>query len=188
MSPSFRRWCPQHLYRRIHLVRYSLSRRIEPSRPISPAVMIIGCGDYSPIKTYIETAQVAYPIYGNPSLSIYKALRFHSTLNGSKSGEEKGYMKELGSWGTRFWSGLRQGPAKNILQAASIGPKAQNGGELVVEAGPWSLSSLHDLSLIRPRRKMLFHPPYDQYCRPYGAGRFGQAHQRGRSASTCRGR
>lgn len=71
-------------------------------------------------------------MYANPTLELYKSLGFTSTLAGAKAGEEKDYMKDLGSYTTRVWNSIKRGPLSHISQAGAVGPKSQNGGELVL--------------------------------------------------------
>lgn len=78
-------------------------------------------------------------MYGNPSLSIYEALRFVNTLKGSKPGEEKEYEKDLGSNAKRILKGFTDGPLRYLWHMPYRGPDSQNGGELIVEAGQFWL-------------------------------------------------
>jgi hypothetical protein len=107
----------------------------------SSLVIIIGPGGSVPIATYIETSGSPYPIYGNPSLSLYRLFGFKSNLAGSKKGEEKEYEKALGGMVVRTWSALKKGPFKHLEHASQVGPKDQNGGEMVLEAGKSGLTS-----------------------------------------------
>jgi len=92
-------------------------------------------GQVSPMKAYIETTSAQYPLYTNPGLELHKAFGFISRLAASKPGEEKEYEKDLGSVPTRLWNAFKSGPMKNISHANSVGPFAQNGGELVLDKG-----------------------------------------------------
>lgn len=96
-------------------------------------VIIISCGSWQPIDNYLTITNSPYPVYANPTLELYKFFRFTSTLAGAKAGEEKDYMKDLGSYTTRVWNSIKRGPLSNISQAGSVGPKSQNGGELVLD-------------------------------------------------------
>ncbi|RSH91259.1 hypothetical protein EHS25_009558 [Saitozyma podzolica] len=96
--------------------------------------IIIGPGGSVPIPAYIETTGSPYSIYGNPSLSLYRLFGFKSNLAGSKKGEEKEYEKALGGMVVRTWSALKKGPFKHLEHASQVGPKDQNGGEMVLEA------------------------------------------------------
>jgi len=99
------------------------------------AVIVIGCGSYQPIKTYLETTSSPYPIYANPSLSLYKQFNFKSSLGTSKPGELKDYEKELGGSFTRVWEAIKEGPGRHIEHVNTVGPKSLNGGEVIIEAG-----------------------------------------------------
>ena len=96
------------------------------------AVIIISCGSYEPINNYLAITNSPYPVYANPTLELYKSFGFTSTLAGAKAGEEKDYMKDLGSYTTRVWNSIKRGPLSHISQAGAVGPKSQNGGELVL--------------------------------------------------------
>ncbi len=56
-------------------------------------------------------------------------------MSGSKAGEEKEYEKELGGTITRIWSSIASGPMRHLEHVSAVGPKGQNGGELILEAG-----------------------------------------------------
>ena len=99
--------------------------------------MIIGCGTHTPIPYYVEQTQSTYPIYACPSVELYKIFQFTNKLSGSKKGEEKEYEKDLGSNLTRIWDSIWAGPVKHIEHVGSVGPKSQNGGEIIIEAGKW---------------------------------------------------
>ena len=98
-------------------------------------VIIIGCGGAPPIHNYIDLTQTPFDVYGNPSLDLYRAFGFKSNLGSSKPGQEKEYEKDLGGSWARLWHGLKEGPMRHIGHAGSVGPKAQNGGEVVFEQG-----------------------------------------------------
>ena len=97
--------------------------------------MIIGCGSYQPIAAYIASTHSAYPIYASPSLQLHQIFGFTSKMSGNKAGEEKAYERELGGTVTRIWSSVLGGPARHMEHVTSVGPKGQNGGEIVIEAG-----------------------------------------------------
>ena len=94
-------------------------------------VIIIGCGNSSPIKTYIKDTQSPYPIYTNPSLSLYKLFGFGSKMSGDG---EREYIKEAGSSFKRTMDGV-MGGLSHMEHVMDAGPKGQNGGEMVLEEG-----------------------------------------------------
>lgn len=98
-------------------------------------VIIIGCGYSGPIAQYAAETASPYAIYANPDLSLYKLFEFSTNLKPNAKGSEKEYESELGSSMNRVWEGLKQGPLRNIGMANSVGPKSQNGGEMVLEQG-----------------------------------------------------
>ena len=99
------------------------------------AVIIIGCGSHQPISWYAEHTHSPFPIYTCPSLALHQILGFTNTIGGSRKGEEKEYERELGGTMSRIWTSLVVGPMKHIEHTSSVGPKGQNGGELLFEAG-----------------------------------------------------
>lgn len=99
--------------------------------------MIIGCGSYEPIQWYQDLTQSQYPIYANPSLSLYQDFEFQSRLAVAKKGEEREYDKVLGSTFTKVWNAIKIGPMQNFGQRNQVGPKSQNGGEVVLQKGEW---------------------------------------------------
>jgi hypothetical protein len=96
---------------------------------------VVGCGSYHPIEQYISKTNSPYPIYTNPSLSLYKLFDFKSNLaGGAKNDPQKDYLKGQGSDISRAFGGLKDaiGDLKNLN---NVGPKSQNGGEVVFSAG-----------------------------------------------------
>jgi hypothetical protein len=111
-----------------------------PTFPRSPnyrfsTVLVIGCGSYQPIDTYASNSSSAYPIYTDPSLRLHSLFRFKSNLAEGKSGDEqRDYMRGAGSTVARIWGGVK-GALGNLQHVNSVGPKALNGGEVVIDAG-----------------------------------------------------
>lgn len=102
---------------------------------------MIGCGSSGPIHQYKAETSSPYAIYGNPDLSLYKLFEFRSNLKANEKGSEREYEHTLGTQFNRVWEGLKQGPLRNITQMSSVGPKSQNGGEIIFEQG--QLDTLH---------------------------------------------
>ena len=98
-------------------------------------MVVIGCGSSSPIPAYLELTHSPYPIYACPSLELHRIFDFTNTMSGSKKGEEKEYESELGGTMNRIWTSMKAGPLKHLEHVTSVGPKGQNGGELIIEAG-----------------------------------------------------
>jgi hypothetical protein len=121
------------------------------------AVIIISCGSYQPISNYLAITKSPYPVYANPTLELYKVFGFTSTLAGAKAGEEKDYMKDLGSYTTRVWNSIKRGPLSNISQAGSVGPKSQNGGELVLDQSASRLRYIVGRELTTDGEVLFFH-------------------------------
>lgn len=95
-------------------------------------MIIIGSGSHTPIPDYLESSQSVYPIYANPSKSLYKLFNFSSSLSRDK--ETKEYMAGQGLV-SNIWASLKRGPMRNPAHFAHVGEFSQNGGEMVLEAG-----------------------------------------------------
>ncbi|ORX39765.1 hypothetical protein BD324DRAFT_648394 [Kockovaella imperatae] len=111
-----------------------LAAQIPPSNlPEGTSVIVIGCGGYAPIKAYKSGSSDIYPIYANPSLSLYKLFDFTAKLKPEDPDNPKEYTSDLGSSVQRVFTGLKVA-LKRIDHLNSHGPIAQNGGEVVLEA------------------------------------------------------
>jgi hypothetical protein len=98
-------------------------------------VLVIGCGSYQPIDTYAANSSSKYPIYTDPTLRLHSIFKFKSNLAEAKSGEEqKDYMRNAGSAVARIWGGIK-GALGTLQYVNSVGPKALNGGEVIISAG-----------------------------------------------------
>ncbi|KAI4947466.1 hypothetical protein J4E91_006820 [Alternaria rosae] len=96
--------------------------------------LIIGCGSYQPIDTYATNSSSKYPIYTDPSLRLHKLFQFKSNLAEGKAGDEqRDYMRNAGSAMSRIFGGIK-GALGNLQHVNSVGPKALNGGEVVLSA------------------------------------------------------
>lgn len=119
-------------------------------------VIFISCGSWQPINAYLTNASSVYPLYCDPKLELYKLLRFNATLSeaspatadGNKDGDnnvnkdgKRDYMQEAGSRVTRVLTGL-MGALGNLGDMNNVGPKAQNGGEIILSASESSSSSV----------------------------------------------
>ncbi|KAI8942919.1 hypothetical protein NX059_000958 [Plenodomus lindquistii] len=105
--------------------------RLQPSNQI----LIIGCGSYRPINTYIETTSSLYPIYTDPSRQLHSLCRFKSNLSMGVTGDEqRDYMRNAGSAMSRIWGGITY-QLGNLQHLNDMGPKSLNGGELILSAG-----------------------------------------------------
>lgn len=96
---------------------------------------MIGCGSYQPIDMYAAKSASAYPIYTDPSLRLHGLFRFKYNLAEGKSGDEqRDYMRNAGSALARILGGIK-GALGSIQHVTQVGPKALNGGEVVISAG-----------------------------------------------------
>ena len=104
----------------------ALSAGISPSELAQKGIelVIIGCGDPVMIKDYASNTGSKYPIYADPSQSLYKLFGLVRSLNwGNKKPE---YMS-FGMFGAVL-KGISAG-IKAGSNALKSGDKKQNGGE-----------------------------------------------------------
>jgi hypothetical protein len=103
-------------------------------------VLIIGCGSYHPIEQYITATSSPYPVYGNPSLSLYKHFEFKSSFTDkAKDDPEKDYMVGQGSRIARVLGGVKSALG-DLGNLGNVGPMAQNGGEVIISPGTLPVS------------------------------------------------
>jgi hypothetical protein len=81
-------------------------------------LVIIGCGNYSLIKSYVKETGAKYPIYANPSQSLFRSFELTRTL---ALGENKPDYMSFGVWG---------GIKKGILNAFKVGSSAFKAGDI----------------------------------------------------------
>jgi hypothetical protein len=94
----------------------------------------VGCGSPSPIATYASASSCAYPIYTDPTLRLHAIFSFQSNLSEGANTQTRDYMRDAGSAMNRFWGGVRAALG-HLEHVNSVGPKALNGGEVVISAG-----------------------------------------------------
>ncbi|KAH7371299.1 hypothetical protein BKA66DRAFT_424280 [Pyrenochaeta sp. MPI-SDFR-AT-0127] len=113
----------------------AIAESIPPSSlPSNTQILIIGNGSYQPIDTYATSTSSSYPIYTDPTCQLHAILKFNSALKeGSKEEEKRDYMQNAGSTMDRIWGGIK-GAMGNLQHTMYIGPKALNGGEVVISA------------------------------------------------------
>jgi hypothetical protein len=97
---------------------------------------VIGCGSPSPISTYASASSCAYPIYTDPTLRLHGIFSFQYNLSEGASTQPRDYMRDAGSAMNRIWGGIRAALG-HLEHVNSVGPKALNGGEVVISAGKW---------------------------------------------------
>lgn len=115
-------------------LKYFLTSSTNHRTPSVP-VLVIGCGSHQPIDTYAARSASQYPIYTDPTLRLHAIFKFKSNLAEGKSGDEKrDYMRSAGSAMSRVWGGVK-GALGHLEHVNYVGPKALNGGEVLVSAG-----------------------------------------------------
>jgi hypothetical protein len=108
------------------------------------SVLIIGCGSYQPIEQYITSTSSPYPVYANPSLSLYRALEFKSSFTDkAKDDPEKDYMVGQGSTVSRVLGGVKSALG-DLGNFGNQGPMAQNGGEVIMTPGESNVTIQED--------------------------------------------
>ncbi|CAN9464378.1 hypothetical protein CC77DRAFT_1077345 [Alternaria alternata] len=112
-----------------------ISESIPPSNlPANTQILVVGCGSHQPIDTYATNSSSKYPIYTDPTLRLHKLFKFKSNLAEGKAGDEqRDYMRNAGSTMSRIFGGIK-GALGNLQHVNSVGPKALNGGEVVLSA------------------------------------------------------
>ncbi|KAI2486204.1 AhpC-TSA-2 domain containing protein [Pyrenophora tritici-repentis] len=112
-----------------------ISKSILPSNlPPNTQILIIGNGSYQPIDTYATNSSSAYPIYTDPTLRLHSLFKFKSALKEGKAGDEqRDYMRNEGSAMSRVWGGIK-GALGTLQHVTYVGPKALNGGEMILSA------------------------------------------------------
>lgn len=97
--------------------------------------MVIGCGTHQPIDAYRTKTDCPYPIHSDPTLALHKLFGFTSTLSGgAKDQEQKDYMQSSGGYFARVMGGIK-GALGDIGNVNNVGPKSQNGGEVIISPG-----------------------------------------------------
>jgi hypothetical protein len=136
----------------------AVSSIIQPSDLLArdTCLVIIGCGNYSLIKSYVKETGAKYPIYANPSQSLFRSFELTRTL---ALGENKPDYMSFGVWG---------GIKKGILNAFKVGSSAFKAGDIKQIGGPqifaWSRWRVH------------MGPQDDNDKGSCGSGRVGKSH------------
>lgn len=113
----------------------SMSTSIPPAKlPPDTQIIVIGCGSYQPIDTYAQKSSSLYPIYTDPTRRLHSIFKFKSNLaEGPGGDQQRDYMRNAGSSVARFWGGV-WAALGNVSHANYVGPKALNGGEVILSA------------------------------------------------------
>lgn len=108
---------------------------LPPARlPANTQILIIGNGSYQPIDEYAKVTTSVYPIYTDPTRRIHSLFKFNSNLREGAAGEsQRDYMRDAGGVLSRILGGIK-GALGNLQHTNYIGPKALNGGELILDA------------------------------------------------------
>ncbi|KAJ4133444.1 hypothetical protein NW768_005030 [Fusarium equiseti] len=111
----------------------SLSEAVTPEAllrlPVSTFIVVIGCGDPSLIDMYVNETGCRFPVYTDPTRSIFNKLGMSKTL---QMGTKPAYMRRsmahsiVGS----IVQGVKQIPQGNVLK---MGDQRQVGGEFLFE-------------------------------------------------------
>ncbi|GKU20655.1 unnamed protein product [Fusarium langsethiae] len=111
----------------------SLSEAITPESllrlPVSTFIAVIGCGDPALIDIYVNETGCRFPVYTDPTRSIFDGLGMSKTL---QMGAKPAYMRRsmahsiVGS----IIQGVKQIPTGNVLK---MGDQRQVGGEFLFE-------------------------------------------------------
>ncbi|KAM0347769.1 hypothetical protein ACHAPU_004785 [Fusarium lateritium] len=111
----------------------SLSEAVTPEAllrlPVSTFIAVIGCGDPSLIDMYVNETGCRFPVYTDPTRSIFDALGMSKTL---QMGSKPAYMRRsmMHSIVGSIVQGVKQIPSGNVLK---MGDQRQVGGEFLFE-------------------------------------------------------
>ncbi|KAM5352628.1 hypothetical protein ACJ41O_005350 [Fusarium nematophilum] len=111
----------------------SLSDAITPESllrlPLSTFIVVIGCGDPALIDMYVHETGCRFPVYTDPTRSIFDALGMSKTL---QMGAKPAYMRKsmTRSIVDSIVQGVKQLPTGNVLK---MGDQRQVGGEFLFE-------------------------------------------------------
>ncbi|KAF4467944.1 fmHP [Fusarium albosuccineum] len=111
----------------------SLSEAVTPDAllrlPVSTFIAVIGCGDPALIDMYIHETKCPFPVYTDPTRSLFHALGMTKTL---QMGVKPAYMRKsmTRSIVDSIVQGVKQLPTGNVLK---MGDQRQVGGEFLFE-------------------------------------------------------
>ncbi|KAL5115149.1 hypothetical protein ACEQ8H_006985 [Pleosporales sp. CAS-2024a] len=97
------------------------------------AVLVIGCGGYQPIDIWISAASSKFAVYADPSNRLHALFKFKSTLSEGSGQDQRDYMQGEGGAVARWLGGIKAA-LPNVHHLPHVGPKAQNGGEVILSA------------------------------------------------------
>ncbi|EKM61529.1 uncharacterized protein PHACADRAFT_190701 [Phanerochaete carnosa HHB-10118-sp] len=99
------------------------------------SLLIIGCGDYQPIKNYADNTGFRGPIYADPTRALYHHFGLIENLNTTPADEEKkSYLAGQSRIGNALGS-IWRGPLKNPHHMGKQGNISQLGGEFIFGPG-----------------------------------------------------
>lgn len=111
----------------------SLSEAVTPEAllrlPVSTFIAVIGCGDPALIDMYVHETNCRFPVYTDPTRSLFHALGMTKTL---QMGVKPAYMRKsmTRSIVDSIVQGVKQLPTGNVLK---MGDQRQVGGEFLFE-------------------------------------------------------
>lgn len=111
----------------------SLSEAVTPDSllrlPVSTFIAVIGCGDPKLIDMYVSETNCPFPVYTDPTRSLFQALEMTNTL---ALGTKPAYMRKsmTRSIMDSVVQGIKQIPTGNVLKS---GDQRQVGGEFLFE-------------------------------------------------------
>ncbi|KAF4963776.1 hypothetical protein FSARC_8259 [Fusarium sarcochroum] len=111
----------------------SLSEAVTPEAllrlPVSTFIAVIGCGDPALIDMYVNETKCRFPVYTDPTRSLFDGLGMSKTL---QMGAKPAYMRRsmMHSIVGSIVQGVKQIPTGNVLK---MGDQRQVGGEFLFE-------------------------------------------------------
>ncbi|KAF9466651.1 AhpC/TSA antioxidant enzyme-domain-containing protein [Collybia nuda] len=101
----------------------------------STKIVVVGCGEWNPIKSYAETTGFQGTIFADPSRQVYHALGMDiKKLAGTPAGEKKRSYLITGRFSNAMLS-IWKGPLKNLSLIGKQGNISQLGGEFILGPG-----------------------------------------------------
>ncbi|KAF8805171.1 hypothetical protein BYT27DRAFT_7192842 [Phlegmacium glaucopus] len=99
-------------------------------------IVVIGCGEWNPIKSYAETAEFNGQVFADPSRKLYHALGMNiENLERTPKGEQSPSYVPVNPVGNILRSVWR-GPMKNPSHIGKQGNISQLGGDFIFGPGP----------------------------------------------------
>ncbi|KAF8079404.1 AhpC/TSA antioxidant enzyme-domain-containing protein [Lyophyllum atratum] len=107
----------------------------EALRSANVKIVVIGCGEWKPIRTYAEKTNMVGSIFADPSRALFHTLGMNiENLDGTPAGQDRrGYLKQAPL--LNAMQSIWNGPLKNPSLIGKQGNISQLGGEFIFGPG-----------------------------------------------------